>query len=333
MLTLLIHRKNLTFLHLDYNFTLKPVKTLTTKERKKSRFGNAFHLVREILKFIKLVVDIHVQFRIGNIDSFQLADGLQYLFTHMGHLTGMYRYKYKLMHQIRMCNDLSAIYTHRFDTPPLSPGPGCGFWLPSWRVWMFFMRGLLPLIEGWLGNMLARQFEGRAQMSSSKTVTKQRIESNYDLELRAQVMQDVLDIMPSGTAYQGVAKRIIAHLGEAWRCWKANLPWKVPGMPPPVEELILRYVKMKADWWTQSAHLIRERIKKGAAIDRVAAKKNLGRLSRLWLKDEQTRQNLYLKEGPYLSIDQGISIYTSLVKWLESRQFAAIPFPPIELQT
>ena len=42
--------KNLNFLHLDYNFNLKPVKTLTTKERKKSRFGNAFHLCREIMR-------------------------------------------------------------------------------------------------------------------------------------------------------------------------------------------------------------------------------------------------------------------------------------------
>jgi hypothetical protein len=43
-----------TILHLDYNFNLKPVKTLTTKERKKSRFGNAFHLMREILRLTKL---------------------------------------------------------------------------------------------------------------------------------------------------------------------------------------------------------------------------------------------------------------------------------------
>jgi hypothetical protein len=50
MLNLLIHRKNLNYLHLDYNFNLKPIKTLTTKERKKSRFGNAFHLTREILR-------------------------------------------------------------------------------------------------------------------------------------------------------------------------------------------------------------------------------------------------------------------------------------------
>ena len=90
MLNLLIHRKILNYLHLDYNFSLKPVKTLTNKERKKSRFGNAFHLIREILKMTKLVVDSHVKYRMGNIEAYQLADGLNYIFTHIGHLTGMY---------------------------------------------------------------------------------------------------------------------------------------------------------------------------------------------------------------------------------------------------
>lgn len=35
------------------------------------------------------------------------------------------------------------------------------------------------------------------------------------------------------------------HLSEAWRCWKANIPWKVPGLPAPIENMILRYVKAK----------------------------------------------------------------------------------------
>lgn len=113
MLNLLIHRKNLNYLHLDYNFNLKPVKTLTTKERKKSRFGNAFHLMREILRLTKLIVDSHVQYRLGNVDAFQLADGLQYTFAHVGQLTGMYRYKYKLMRQIRMCKDLKHLIYYR----------------------------------------------------------------------------------------------------------------------------------------------------------------------------------------------------------------------------
>lgn len=61
MLNLIIHKRNLNFLHLDYNFNLKPIKTLTTKERKKSRFGNSFHFLREILKFTKIIVDLHLK--------------------------------------------------------------------------------------------------------------------------------------------------------------------------------------------------------------------------------------------------------------------------------
>ena len=112
--TIRANRKNLDYLHLDYNFNLKPTKTLTTKERKKSRFGNAFHLVREILRLTKLIVDCHVQYRLNNVDAFQLADGLQYLFAHVGQLTGMYRYKYRVMRQVRMTKDLKhLIYSHR----------------------------------------------------------------------------------------------------------------------------------------------------------------------------------------------------------------------------
>ncbi|NWH82768.1 PRP8 factor, partial [Piaya cayana] len=294
MLNLLIHRKNLNYLHLDYNFNLKPVKTLTTKERKKSRFGNAFHLCREVLRLTKLVVDSHVQYRLGNVDAFQLADGLQYIFAHVGQLTGMYRYKYKLMRQIRMCKDLKHLIYYRFNTGPVGKGPGCGFWAPGWRVWLFFMRGITPLLERWLGNLLARQFEGRHSKGVAKTVTKQRVESHFDLELRAAVMHDILDMMPEGIK-QNKARTILQHLSEAWRCWKANIPWKVPGLPTPIENMILRYVKAKADWWTNTAHYNRERIRRGATVDKTVCKKNLGRLTRLYLKAEQERQHNYLK--------------------------------------
>ena len=208
MLNLLIHRKNLNYLHLDYNFNLKPIKTLTTKERKKSRFGNAFHLCREILRLTKITVDSNVQFRLGNVDAFQLADGLQYTFAHVGQLTGMYRYKYRLMRQIRMCKDLKHLIYYRFNTGPVGKGPGCGFWAPGWRVWLFFLRGVVPLLERWLGNLLARQFEGRHSKGVAKTVTKQRVESHYDLELRAAVMHDILDMMPEGVK-QNKSKTIL----------------------------------------------------------------------------------------------------------------------------
>jgi pre-mRNA-processing factor 8 len=328
MLNLLIHRKNLTYLHLDYNFNLKPVKTLTTKERKKSRFGNAFHLMREILRLTKLIVDSQVQYRLGNIDAFQLADGILYAFNHVGQLTGMYRYKYKLMHQIRSCKDLKHLIYYRFNAGPVGKGPGCGFWAPAWRVWLFFLRGIIPLLERWLGNLLSRQFEGRHSKGVAKTVTKQRVESHFDLELRASVMADLMDMMPEGIK-QSKVQTVLQHLSEAWRCWKSNIPWKVPGLPAPIENVILRYVKAKADWWISVAHYNRERIRRGATVDKTVAKKNVGRLTRLWLKAEQERQHNYMKDGPYVSPEEAVAVYTTTVHWLESRKFSPIPFPSV----
>lgn len=326
MLNLLIHRKGLTYLHLDYNFNLKPTKTLTTKERKKSRFGNAFHLMREILKVIKLLVDAQVQFRLGNVDAFQLADGIYYILNHLGQLTGIYRYKYKVMHQIRACKDLKHVVYYRFNNV-IGKGPGCGFWQPAWRVWIFFLRGIIPLLERWLGNLLSRQFEGRSN-EVAKTVTKQRTDAYYDLELRAAVLNEILEIMPEGIR-ENKSKTILQHLAEAWRCWKANIPWKVPGLPEPVERIIERYVKSKADNWTSTAHYNRERIKRGVSIEKTVARKNLGRLTRLWIKNEQERQQNVEKDGPAISPNEATTIFRTMVNWFESRNFAPIPFPPL----
>ena len=104
---------------------------------------------------------------------------------------------------------------------------------------------------------------------------------------------------------------------------------QVPGMPAPIENMILRYVKSKADWWTNVAHYNRERIRRGATVDKTVTKKNLGRLTRLWLKAEQERQHNYLKDGPYVSAEEAVAIYTTMVHWLESRKFSPIPFPPL----
>lgn len=82
-----------------------------------------------------------------------------------------------------------------------------------------------------LGNLLARQFEGRNSKGVAKTVTKQRVESHYDLELRAAVMHDILDMMPESIK-QNKAKTILQHLSEAWRCWKANSEFFLP--PPSI---------------------------------------------------------------------------------------------------
>jgi pre-mRNA-processing factor 8 len=44
-------------------------------------------------------------------------------------------------------------------------------------------------------------------------VTKQRVESHYDLELRAAVMHDILDMMPEGVK-TNKSRTILQHLSE-----------------------------------------------------------------------------------------------------------------------
>ena len=100
-------------------------------------------------------------------------------------------------------------------------------------------------------------------------------------------------------------------------------------MPVPIENMILRYVKSKADWWTNVAHYNRERIRGGLTVDKTVCRKNLGRLTRLWLKAEHERQHNYLKDGPYVTPEEAVAIYTTTVHWLESRKFSPIPFPPL----
>ena len=46
------------------------------------------------------------------------------------------------------------------------------------------------------------------------------------------------------------------------------------------------------------------------------------------MKAEQERQHNYLKDGPYVSAEEAVAIYTTTVHWLESRRFRHIPFPP-----
>ena len=70
-----------------------------------------------------------------------------------------------------LLQDLKHLVYYRFNTGPVGKGPGVGFWAPMWRVWLFVLRGIVPLLERWLGNLLARQFEGRQSKGIAKTVS------------------------------------------------------------------------------------------------------------------------------------------------------------------
>ena len=100
-------------------------------------------------------------------------------------------------------------------------------------------------------------------------------------------------------------------------------------LPIPIENIIRRDVKAKADWWTSTAHDRRERLRRGATVDKTVGKKNLRRLTRLFPKAEEERQHNYLKDGPYITAEEAVDIYTTVVHCLASRRFSPIPFPPL----
>ena len=54
------------------------------------------------------------------------------------------------------------------------------------------------ILDCMLAEGLSGQFEGRNSKGTASTVTKQRVESQFDLELRASVLHDILDMMPEG---------------------------------------------------------------------------------------------------------------------------------------
>jgi pre-mRNA-processing factor 8 len=201
------------------------VKTLTTRERKHSRFGHAFHLFREIMRITKMIVDLHVQYRLNNADTVQYAVS-QVALLPEGHHAAAREVPHRPLSSV-LCPLSSVLCPLSFVLCPLS---SC----------------LTLLTSRWLGNLLSRHFEGRYQGPGAgsailHTVTKQRAGSHYDLELRASVMLDIVDMMPQGVK-QNKARVIMQHLSEAWRCWKANIPWNVPALPAAIENMILRYV-------------------------------------------------------------------------------------------
>ncbi len=36
-----------------------------------------------------------------------------------------------------------------------------------------------------------------------------------------------------------------------------------------------------------------------------------------------------VQDGPYITAEEAVAIYTTTVHWLESRRFSPIPFPPL----
>ncbi|CCW68908.1 unnamed protein product [Phytomonas sp. Hart1] len=330
MLVQFINIKCLPYVHIDYNFEAKPTRTLTTKEIKKSRLGPSFHLVREMLGFMKQIIDLHVMYRLGRSDAFQLADALHYLFNHVGVQTGIYRYKLRTMRQIKRTSDLKHVLYSRFNVGGVPSVPGCGFWGPSWRVWVFFFRGMTSLLQRHLGNLTERVLYGRVQKDkyTGKRVTRQRVETYKDVNIKEAFRRELREMLPEHVK-GSVIVTMDQHMNEAFRHWRAGVPWSIPGLAKPLEDLVKKYVKLRSEEYMRIAQLQRQRIADSDMVDKRAFMKNLGRLTRLKMMEEQERQRLYIRgeDKTALTPDVATEIYRMMANWLDDRGFKKISFP------
>lgn len=343
MLVQLIHMKCLPYVHMDYNFEAKPTRTLTTKEIKKSRLGPSFHLIRELLGFVKRLVDLHVMYRLGRSSAAQLADATHYLFNHVGVLTGVYRYKLRAMRQIRRARDWKHVLYSRFNVGGVVRGPGCGFWGPAWRVWVFFFRGMTPLMQRYLTSLTDRVLRGRVQKGphEGKRITRQRVETDKDVNIKEAYRRELKEMLPENVK-PGVIVTMDQHMNEAFRHWRAGLPWSVVGLARPLEQLVRKYVKLRSEEYIRTTQLQRQRIASGDTVDKQAFMKNLGRLTRLKMMEEQQRQGRYVtsrrpeeeeasgsgsSSASILSAEEGAEMYRVMANWLSDRGFQKIGFP------
>ncbi|KAI4290939.1 pre-mRNA-processing factor 8 [Pancytospora philotis] len=289
----LLYVKKLSYMSIDDNFNIYPNRALATKERKRSRLGLSVRLVADMAKLLKYVCDAFAEHRRGGMSAGDLCCSLKYIFCNVGILTGMYRYKYKIARQIKLAKQLP-----RNDS----------VWAPQWRVWCAMYRGYIPFLERCLSNLVDRVENGRAARDLKSTV--QRVDSNFDIAIKRQLKAEV-----------GANPRVLQHFNERWRCWKADVPYRIAQEADCSEadieranQLIEKYCALKAEQYIREATAPLKKKK----VDR---RRQISKVLRLYLKNERVRQLNYLA-SPSLKVEHAVAIYASMRRYIGDRRAA-----------
>ncbi|EPY30403.1 pre-mRNA-processing factor 8 [Angomonas deanei] len=189
---------------------------------------------------------------------------------------------------------------------------------------------MTPLLQRYLGNLTDRVLRGRVQKGkyTGKRITRQRVETDKDVNIKESFRLELREMLPENVK-ESVVKSIDQHLIEAFRYWKKGATWSINGVPKPIEDLIQKYVKLRAEEFIRVTQMQRKRIAEGDTVDKQAFMKNLGRLTRLKLMEEQKRQRRYINgEDPdTMSAEDGPKILNMMANWLSDRGFKKISFP------
>ncbi|EHY66880.1 hypothetical protein NERG_00520 [Nematocida ausubeli] len=212
ILNYVITERKIKYLNISDNYALERKRVLTTKEKKKSRMGQTFHIVQELFKLLSRIVWIIEK---KNSKEITLHQSLQYLFqefTQIGINTAIYRYKYSTIKQISEMSKIARILSLQKEKTKI---PYDLMWCETWRIWTLFLLGSAPLFSSRLADYVVRRREGRRKRQ--KKITKQRVKSAEDIQFK----EDILDAISGIVDLQQINRQVLKNIMKsAWKQWK-----------------------------------------------------------------------------------------------------------------
>ncbi|ORD99604.1 PRP8 [Hepatospora eriocheir] len=254
--------KNLGFMEINIDFNIVYKRKITTKERKQSRLGSSFNIIRELCKLLKYVYDTYVVYYEGKIDVTTLSFNLNSIFCNVSNLTTIYRYRFKIMKFVKKTSKRknNVIFTD------------------NWRVWIYMLRGYKNLLKNNLYNFIHRD---RKKMTFSKINTSDP--TKFDVTIKELIFKENKELIKN----RNEVLKIFNCKWKNFKCCKYYNDEKY-------NFILDKYIKMKIEWY------LSETTKK-LPTNKKQRIKQLGRILRLHIHKFTPLLDLNLKYNYYIS--------------------------------
>lgn len=212
LLLYVIREKKIGYIDISEKYEISRKRELKTKEKKRSRLGQTFHIVKELLKLLSRIVEIVEKKSQKRISTEESMACLFKEFSTVGISTGIYRYKYSTVRQIGQTSKISKVL--KYLTRKTEKRYNL-LWCELWRVWVLFMQGVSPLLSERLEKYVVRRREGREKRK--KKETKQRERSNEDIRFKESTLEEIGSIVKIEPSQK---QAIVNILKTGWKQWK-----------------------------------------------------------------------------------------------------------------
>ncbi|KAI5181479.1 pre-mRNA-processing factor 8 [Nematocida sp. AWRm80] len=217
ILNYVLEEKQVSYLQVNEDNRLVKKRPITTKEKKKSRMGTSYCTVRELIKLLEALANLTEKYQEKSLSRKEYMRHLMDLFSSIGTITGIYKYKYTTMKQILQTKSILAALTEMQSKYSF---PYTLLWCESWSIWCMCVQGLSKILTDRLAGYVSRRINGRE--NRKKPITKQRTDSNRDREQVQELITKVKERIP------GLSSKLLPVLcqkyHQSWKYWKEDIP-------------------------------------------------------------------------------------------------------------